>query len=157
MQRWMRFVVGGLMLGLVLAASPALAQITTGTVTGNVKDAQGGIIPGATVVLISETRGTKSTPASTDETGNFVFPIVTATTQHEHRDGAEAAYKYVPHSRVVVAADGGFQHVLMQKPPRNRQHKRKSDRHDPHCFPQGQVGKNDCVLRLGRYEHVPPL
>ena len=63
MQRRMRFVVGGLMLGLVLAASPALAQITTGTVTGNVKDAQGGIIPGATVVLISETRGTKSAPA----------------------------------------------------------------------------------------------
>src|SRR5207244_12147745 len=29
---------------------------------------------------ISETRGTKSTPASTDETGNFVFPNVTADT-----------------------------------------------------------------------------
>ena len=29
-----------------------------GTVTGTVKDAQGGIIPGATVTLVSETRGT---------------------------------------------------------------------------------------------------
>ena len=38
------------------------AQITTGTVTGTVKDAQGGVIPGATVVLISEARGTKLAP-----------------------------------------------------------------------------------------------
>ena len=37
---------------------PAAAQITTGTVTGTVKDSQGGVIPGATVVLISEARGT---------------------------------------------------------------------------------------------------
>src|SRR5207247_5471672 len=58
----------------------ALAQITTGTITGTVKDAQGGVIPGATVVLVSETRGTKSAPATTDETGNFVFPNVTADT-----------------------------------------------------------------------------
>jgi len=80
MQRWMRFVVGGLVLALVSAASPVLAQITTGTITGTVKDGQGGIIPGATVVLLSETRGTKSTPAVTDESGNFIFPNVTADT-----------------------------------------------------------------------------
>ena len=41
-------------------AAPAAAQITTGTVTGTVKDAQGGVIPGATVMLISEARGTSS-------------------------------------------------------------------------------------------------
>src|SRR5437773_3937096 len=70
----------GLLLALILASSPALAQITTGTVSGNVKDAQGGVIPGATVVLISETRGTKSAPALTNETGNFVFPNVTPDT-----------------------------------------------------------------------------
>src|SRR5438128_1900507 len=46
----------GLMLSLVLASSPVLAQITTGTVSGTVKDASGGMIPGATVVLTSETR-----------------------------------------------------------------------------------------------------
>src|SRR5712692_5198491 len=80
MLRGMRYVGTGLTLALILLPSPALAQITTGTVSGNVKDAQGGIIPGATVVLISETRGTKSTPATTDETGTFVFPNVTADT-----------------------------------------------------------------------------
>src|SRR5215831_1741676 len=75
------FLVGtGLMLALGSVSSPVLAQITTGTVTGNVKDAQGAIIPGATVALISETRGTKSAPATTDDTGNFVFPNVTADT-----------------------------------------------------------------------------
>ena len=34
-------------------AVPAAAQVTTGTVTGNIKDAQGGVIPGAAVTLIS--------------------------------------------------------------------------------------------------------
>src|SRR5262249_6246683 len=52
----------------------------TGTVTGNVRDTQGGVIPGATVVLISETRGTKSAPAVTNETGDYVFPNVTPDT-----------------------------------------------------------------------------
>ncbi|PYR08099.1 MAG: hypothetical protein DMG00_15730, partial [Acidobacteria bacterium] len=65
---------------LALAPPSVLAQITTGTVTGNVRDAQGGVIPGATVVLISETRGTKSAPAVTDEAGNYVFPNVTPDT-----------------------------------------------------------------------------
>ena len=66
MRRRCVLVVAGL-LTLVLASSPAFAQITTGTVAGTVKDAQGGVIPGATVMLTSETRGTKSTPAITNE------------------------------------------------------------------------------------------
>ena len=41
---------------LLFAASPVSAQITPGNVTGTVKDAQGGVVPGATVVLISEAR-----------------------------------------------------------------------------------------------------
>ena len=48
--------------------------------TGRVVDATGGVIPGATVVLISETRGTKSAPVVTNETGDYVFPNVTADT-----------------------------------------------------------------------------
>ncbi|HEV3217198.1 MAG TPA: carboxypeptidase-like regulatory domain-containing protein, partial [Vicinamibacterales bacterium] len=66
---------------LVLAlAAPAWAQITTGTVSGTIKDPQGAIIPGATVVLISEARGTKSAPAVTSGTGDFVIPNVTPDT-----------------------------------------------------------------------------
>src|SRR2546430_3904922 len=80
MRRRVLLVGHGLMLAILLVSAPALAQITTGTVSGNVKDAQGGVIPGATVVLISETRGTKSAPAITNETGTYVFPNVTADT-----------------------------------------------------------------------------
>ena len=61
-------------LGVVI---PAPAQVTTGSVAGTVKDEQGGVIPGATVVLISEARGTRSAPATTGATGDFVFPNVT--------------------------------------------------------------------------------
>ena len=71
---------GGAALALcALLAAPALAQITTGNVAGTVKDAQGGVVPGATVVLVSETRGTKSRPAVTNDTGDYVFPNVTPT------------------------------------------------------------------------------
>jgi hypothetical protein len=61
-------------------AIPASAQITTGNITGTVKDAQGGVVPGATVILIDEAKGTKTAPAITDETGTYNFPNVTAAT-----------------------------------------------------------------------------
>ncbi|MBI4477368.1 MAG: carboxypeptidase regulatory-like domain-containing protein, partial [Acidobacteria bacterium] len=61
-------------------ATPAATQITTGTVTGTIKDIQGGVVPGATVVLISEARGTRSAPAITNATGDYVFPNTTADT-----------------------------------------------------------------------------
>ena len=56
---------------------PAAAQITTGNISGTVVDNQGGVIPGATVVLISESRNTKSAPAVTNETGTYVFANIT--------------------------------------------------------------------------------
>ena len=59
------------------AASPARAQITTGNISGTVQDAQGGVIPGATVVLKSESRGTALAPVVTNEAGVYVFPNVT--------------------------------------------------------------------------------
>ena len=46
------------MIALCMGVINASAQITTGTVAGTVKDAQGGVVPGATVVLISQARGT---------------------------------------------------------------------------------------------------
>lgn len=58
----------------------AVAQITTGTVLGTVNDAQGGAIPGATVVLVSETRGTRTAPVVTSATGDFAIPNLTADT-----------------------------------------------------------------------------
>src|SRR5436309_15529834 len=56
---------------LLLCASSAYAQ-TTGTIAGTVKDAQGAVLPGAVVTLISETRRT-SVEAPTSGTGDFEF------------------------------------------------------------------------------------
>src|SRR5688572_18079357 len=78
MKAYVRGLFAALM--LLVAAIPVSAQITTGTVAGTVKDAQGGVVPGATVVLISEARGTKLAPVSTNEVGGYVIPNVTADT-----------------------------------------------------------------------------
>src|SRR5262245_31816334 len=72
-------VIAGALTVLAMAL-PASAQITTGTVNGTVKDAQGGVVPGATVVLVSETQGTKSAPAVTNAAGDYIFPNVTGDT-----------------------------------------------------------------------------
>ena len=65
---------------LAALSTPAQAQGVTGTVSGTVRDAQGGVIPGATVTLISEARNTRSAPAFTNTQGDFVFPNVAADT-----------------------------------------------------------------------------
>src|SRR5690606_17630580 len=65
---------------LMLGAAPSSAQITTGTVAGTVQDSSGGVIPGATVVLISESRGTRSVPGVTNASGDYVFPNITPDT-----------------------------------------------------------------------------
>jgi Carboxypeptidase regulatory-like domain len=75
-----RSLVWACLVALVVGAVPAVAQITTGNVLGSVKDSTGGVVPGATVVLISEARGTKSVPAVTNATGDYVFPNITADT-----------------------------------------------------------------------------
>jgi hypothetical protein len=79
--KW-RAYVGGfvtvLMLGM-LVAHPALAQITNATVTGVVSDTSGGAIPGATVTLVSASRGTETDVVTADD-GRFVFPSVQADT-----------------------------------------------------------------------------
>src|SRR5436190_23049640 len=101
MLRRMLMAGTGLLPALILSATPLLAQITTGTVSGNVKDAQGGVIPGATVVLISEARGTKSAPVVTNETGNYVFPNVTADTYTI--EVSLQAFKTVKRAGIIVS------------------------------------------------------
>jgi len=65
---------------LTATALPANAQITTGAVVGTVTDQQGGVVPGATIVLVSETQGTKTAPVVTNAEGQYVVPNVTADT-----------------------------------------------------------------------------
>jgi hypothetical protein len=69
-----------LVLSVWLWSALASAQVTTATVVGTVKDAQGGVIPGATVTLTSEKQGTKLAETITNSSGDFVFPNVTADT-----------------------------------------------------------------------------
>src|ERR1700722_13875707 len=61
-----------LFLGLVTSL---VAQTSNGTIRGRVADASGGIIPAATVDLMSIYRGTTST-ATTNDAGLFLFPTV---------------------------------------------------------------------------------
>ena len=55
---------------LCLLPASAVAQITTGTVSGRVVDSSGAVIPNASVILISETRGTKSAALTTNNDGD---------------------------------------------------------------------------------------
>src|SRR3954471_14243619 len=64
--------------GVLAMAVMASAQITTGSVTGTVKDGQGAVVPGATVTLISETRGTQLPEVVTTAEGDFQFVNVPA-------------------------------------------------------------------------------
>ena len=70
----------GIVMGCALLLSSAMAQVTTGTVTGRVVDSTGGIVPNAKVVLVSEARGTRSVAVLTNDSGDYVFPDVTADT-----------------------------------------------------------------------------
>jgi Carboxypeptidase regulatory-like domain len=67
---WALAVIG------LLASGASIAQAqTTGAVVGTVADAQGATVPGATVALISESRGT-SIDTQSAGTGDFIFPSV---------------------------------------------------------------------------------
>lgn len=59
------------LLGTRAFAQPA----QTGTIAGVVEDASGGVLPGVTVTLTSQERGT-SRSAVTDENGRYVFPAL---------------------------------------------------------------------------------
>ena len=68
------------LMALCAGALNVTAQITTGTIAGTIKDSQGGVVPGATIVLISEARGTRSAPTVTNAQGDYVLPNVTPDT-----------------------------------------------------------------------------
>ena len=103
-----RTLAAGLCLLLAMTPGPALAQGVSGTVSGTVKDAQGLVVPGATVTLVSEARGTFSTPVVTNRTGDFVVPNLTADTytvqveMPSFRTLKRSGVEVNPGSRVVV-------------------------------------------------------
>ena len=73
----LRAVLAGV---LICGAAATAAAQTGGTVTGTIQDSQGGVIPGVTVVLVSESRGTRGVPGVTNATGDYVLPNITPDT-----------------------------------------------------------------------------
>lgn len=59
----------------LLVAMPVAAQTTSAWIAGQVKDSQGGVLPGAQVTLTSRTQAFTMTK-TTDNEGRFIFPIV---------------------------------------------------------------------------------
>jgi hypothetical protein len=70
-----------------------------------VKDAQGGVMPGATVTLTSRTQGNSMT-AATDAEGRFVFPIVRP--DHYTLKVTMQGFKTAERTNVVVSANDKF-------------------------------------------------
>jgi hypothetical protein len=88
------------LLGTVLSAS---GQITTGTVSGTVTDSTGGVVPGASVMLTSETQANKIGPVVTNAEGVYVFPNIIADTYSV--DVTLSGFK--PVSRTGIRVSGG--------------------------------------------------
>ena len=59
----------------LLAGATARAQVTTGTITGTVRDPQGAAVPGATVTITNTGQGTSSTLTSAAD-GSFMAPFL---------------------------------------------------------------------------------
>jgi hypothetical protein len=62
---------------VVLAATPAAAQFDRGQISGQVKDAQGAVVPGATVTATNQQTQVATTTV-TDSTGYYTFPNLPA-------------------------------------------------------------------------------
>ncbi len=69
----MTVVTPAVTLSLVLLASAIDAQTNTGELAGVVRDAQGGLLPGARVVVDHAETGTRI-ERLTDESGRYFFP-----------------------------------------------------------------------------------
>ena len=98
---------------LAAAALPASAQITTGNITGTVKDAQGGVVPGATVTLIDEARGTKLAPAFTDATGSYTFQTLSDDGVRLWVNGTQVINNWTGHAPTVDTS------AAIRRPPRS--------------------------------------
>src|SRR6185437_3591181 len=85
---------------LFLLPALALAQITTGTVTGRVVDASGAVVPSAQVVLISAAQNTRTAAVRTNATGDYVVPNLAPDTYTVEvtADG----FKTTRHAGIVV-------------------------------------------------------
>ncbi|HMC75715.1 MAG TPA: TonB-dependent receptor [Vicinamibacterales bacterium] len=91
-----------LLFTMLASVIPASAQLTTGTLTGTLKDAQGGVVPGATVTLTSEGKGTQLSPAFTNANGDFVIANVQPDTYTI--EVTMAGFKPIKRSGISISA-----------------------------------------------------
>src|SRR5947209_8703947 len=64
---------GWMLVLLLAAAAPALAQFDRGAISGTIKDQQGGVMPGVTVTALN-TQTQQSQNTVTDSSGFYTFP-----------------------------------------------------------------------------------
>ena len=108
---------------LLGAASTAFAQFDRGTISGTVKDAQGGIVPGATVTVTS-TQTQQSNTTVTDATGFYTFPNLNAGRYELLVE--LSGFKKISRSNVQLDAAGAARARLHA---RDRRADRRGDRH----------------------------
>src|ERR1035437_8473051 len=80
MKRKICSISAGIVMGFALLSSSAMAQVTTGNVTGRVVDSSGSVVPGALVTLISEVHGNRSSTITANGSGDYVFADITPDT-----------------------------------------------------------------------------
>lgn len=80
----------------------AYAQLTNGTVAGTVRDPQAAAVAGASVILVSESRGTRLPEVTANTAGDFVIPNVPPDTYtiQVSRDG----FKSLKRGGIAVSA-----------------------------------------------------
>jgi hypothetical protein len=100
MKRRTYSIVAGLVIALFLLPLSALAQITTGSVTGLVVDSTGGVVPRARVILVSESRGTNSAAVLTNDSGDYVFANIAPDTYTV--EVTAASFKTLRRTGIVV-------------------------------------------------------
>src|SRR5207248_256026 len=66
-------ILAGMLILLLAAAAPALAQFDRGSITGTIKDQQGGVMPGVTVTALN-TQTQQSSNTVSDGSGFYTFP-----------------------------------------------------------------------------------
>ena len=105
MSRLKTMVVALLLAGLlVLGCMPAMAQQTSGLISGTVQDSQGAAVPGAKLTLINQTQGATFRTLQTSADGTFVItPLPPSTYSLEVE--AQGFKKYVKSDIPVAAAD----------------------------------------------------
>ena len=77
----MRHVLRALAVSLLLCATTAWAQTTSGSMSGTVIDAQKQVVPGADVLITNEQNG-ETRRTVTNEVGAFTFPRACTRSLH---------------------------------------------------------------------------